>query len=152
MMFTIYLYLCGRLAKKRNVEIGLEMKRQLTRVVLIGSMIVQNLCAVASDYSGRHYTDDSSDSSSGLGFLIMVSSDLSLLSPKGANKRREFIDASFVFDTVIRSNLYNKARWIESDLLANLDATHGEFEAGTFYFSLLWFLVFAFHYRLVIFV
>ena len=48
------------------------MKRQLTRVVLIGSMIVQNLCAVASDYSGRHYTDDSSDSSSGLGFLIIL--------------------------------------------------------------------------------
>ena len=54
------------------IEIGLEMKRQLTRVVLIGSMIVQNLCAVASDYSGRHYTDDSSDSSSGLGFLIIL--------------------------------------------------------------------------------
>ena len=71
---------------------------------------------------------------------------------KRANKGREFIDASFVFDAVIRGNFHDKACWVEGDLLANLDATHRELEARTFHLSLLWFFMFAFHDGFIIFV
>ena len=72
-----------------------------------------------------------------LGSLIGTRSITMVFWHEGANEGGEFIDASLVFDAVIGGYFHNKTRWIEGDLFANLDPTHGEFKAGTFHFSLL---------------